>query len=220
MAYNLTGTLANDTLNQSGGIGPGTIAGLAGDDSLLTGRGIVTVFAVAGAATVVLPRAAIGNTGMIDGGSGNDSIFADRAFATTIADMMTLFAGDGSDTINMSDGTGRQTIVGGNDTSDGGDSIVASRGDDLVYGNGGNDTLYGGDGNHTLIGGFGNDYLFELDIRSDDLVFGNEGNDIIEVDMGNDTVFGGLGDDFLRGSYYGGDVQYFGNEGADTLFLP
>ena len=32
MAYSATGTAGNDTLNQSGDSGPGTIVGLAGDD--------------------------------------------------------------------------------------------------------------------------------------------------------------------------------------------
>jgi hypothetical protein len=40
MAYSATGTAGNDTLNQSGDSGPGTIVGLAGDDTILTGSGL------------------------------------------------------------------------------------------------------------------------------------------------------------------------------------
>ena len=37
MAYNVTGDAGNNTLNQSGDTGPGTIVGLAGDDSIFSG---------------------------------------------------------------------------------------------------------------------------------------------------------------------------------------
>ena len=59
MAYNVTGTAGNDTLNQSTDIGPGTIAGLAGNDFIVTGSGPVTVSGDSGNDTVLL---APGNT--------------------------------------------------------------------------------------------------------------------------------------------------------------
>jgi Ca2+-binding RTX toxin-like protein len=43
MAYNATGSAGNDTLNQSTDAGPGTIVGLAGDDTISTGTGPGTV---------------------------------------------------------------------------------------------------------------------------------------------------------------------------------
>ena len=43
MAYQATGTAGSDTLNQSGDTGPGTIVGLAGDNSIFTGSGLATV---------------------------------------------------------------------------------------------------------------------------------------------------------------------------------
>ena len=43
MAYTVTGTAGNDTLNQAGDTGPGTIVGLAGNDRISTGSGAVTV---------------------------------------------------------------------------------------------------------------------------------------------------------------------------------
>jgi Ca2+-binding RTX toxin-like protein len=212
MAYNITGTNGNDTLNQSVNGGPGTIAGLAGSDCILTGTGLAAVTGDSGNDTVVLQS---GNIGIVNGGTDNDSIFAAGAVGSMI-----LFAGDGLDLVNMGNATAGQTILGGNDATDGADSIIAGTGADLVFGNGGNDTLNGNNGTDTLIGGVGNDSIFTPGGAFADLVFGNEGNDTTAADSGNDTVFGGLGDDSLTGAYNpGDDVRYFGNEGADTIIL-
>ncbi len=212
MPYNRTGTNGNDTLNQAGDAGPGTVVGLGGDDCIFAGSGLVTVSGDSGNDTVVLQT---GNTGTVDGGTQNDSIFTAVAVGS-----MVLFGGDGLDTINMSAATTRQTILGGNDASDNADSILAGTGDDLVFGNGGNDTLDRKGGNDTLIGGVGNDSIWAPGGTFADLVFGNEGNDTAVADNGNDTVFGGLGNDSLTGVYdAGNNAQYFGNEGADTISL-
>ena len=73
MAYNVTGGAGNDTLNQSSDSGPGTIVGLAGDDSISTGnRACARSFGNSGNDTVVLQA---GNTGTVNGGTENDSIF-------------------------------------------------------------------------------------------------------------------------------------------------
>ena len=71
MAYTVTGTAGNDTLNQAADSGPGTIIGLAGDDSILTGSGLASVTGDSGNDVVVL-RA--GNTGTVNGGTENDVI--------------------------------------------------------------------------------------------------------------------------------------------------
>ena len=72
MAYNVTGTAGTDTLNQSGDTGPGTIIGLAGDDSILIGTGLVSVSGNSGNDSILLQN---GNTGTINGGSENDISF-------------------------------------------------------------------------------------------------------------------------------------------------
>src|SRR5262245_60614831 len=97
MAFNITGTNGNDTLNQSGDSGPGTIVGLGGNDSILTGSGLVSVSGDSGSDTVMLQT---GNTGTIDGGTQNDSIFAPAGVGS-----MVLLGGDGLDSINMSSTT-------------------------------------------------------------------------------------------------------------------
>src|SRR5437879_1105422 len=120
MAYNVTGTAGNDTLNQSGDTGPGTIVGLAGDDCLFTGSGLATVTGDSGNDTVVLKA---GNTGTVNGGTENDLI----SDGGTAIGSMVLFGGDGADTIFVPSATSPQTIVGGNDSSDGNDVLSAAR---------------------------------------------------------------------------------------------
>jgi Ca2+-binding RTX toxin-like protein len=212
MAYSATGTAGNDTLNQAGDTGPGTIVGLAGDDSILQGTGSAQVFGNSGNDTVVLQT---GNTGTVNGGTENDSVFSTDAIGS-----MQLFGGDGADTINVQLATAAQTVVGGNDSSDGADSIRTGSGADLIFGNGGADSLRSNSGADTYIGGFGNDdILEELVANGDQLVFGNEGNDSVFVSAGNDTVFAGLGNDSIRHDSVpvGGNPLLFGNEGADTI---
>ena len=53
MAYVATGTAGNDVLNQSSDTGPGTIVGLAGDDSIVSGTGPATVTGNSGNDTVI-----------------------------------------------------------------------------------------------------------------------------------------------------------------------
>jgi Ca2+-binding RTX toxin-like protein len=213
MAYNSSGTNGNDTLNQSGESGPGTIVGLGGNDCIFTGSGLATVTGESGSDTVVLQT---GNTGSVDGGTQNDSIYAAGP-----VNPMVLLGGDGLDTIVASSTTGGLTILGGSDSSDNADSIVAGAGNHVVFGNGGNDTLTWGLGASTFVGGFGNDSFRTVGGGTfADIVFGNEGNDTITMTGGNDTIFGGQGDDSLSGFYApGNNAQLFGNEGADTIVI-
>jgi Ca2+-binding RTX toxin-like protein len=201
MAYNVTGTSGSDSIDQSGGAGPGTIIGLAGDDSIQTGTGSLVVFGNSGNDTVFLQS---GNTGTVTGGSENDLIDDQGAEIGS----MVLFGGDGSDTIFVPTSTSSQTIIGGNDSADGGDCIIGSAGTDLIFGNGGDDFIGSfPDASGTVIGGQGDDFVL-----GGVLIFGNEGSDNL---VGNDTatVFGGQGDDAIAGF----EGQFFGNEGADSI---
>jgi Ca2+-binding RTX toxin-like protein len=133
MAYDITATNGNDLLNRLGEVGPGTIVGLAGDDTIFGGRGFI--FASGGSGN---DRLFVGaeNTGTVDGGSGDDFIASDGNNAS-----MVLLGGDGADEFEVINTTAPQTILGGNDSNDGADIIVAGGlGADLVFGNGGNDT--------------------------------------------------------------------------------
>ncbi len=111
MAYVVTGTAGNDTLNQATDTGPGTIVGLAGDDTISTGSGLATVTGDSGNDSVLLQA---GNTGTVNGGTENDSIFSPSGLGS-----MQLFGSDGADTVDTSLASGAQTVVGGNDSSDG-----------------------------------------------------------------------------------------------------
>ena len=204
MAYAVTGTAGSDVLNQSSDTGPGTIVGLAGDDCIFTGSGLATVTGDSGNDTVVLKA---GNTGTVNAGTENDSI----GDGGTAVGAMQLFGGDGADTIWLTAATGAETIVGGNDSSDGNDSIGVGSGNDLLFGNGGNDFLNDVSGNDTYVGGFGNDTV--VDNGGTSLIFGNQGNDFINT-LEVSTVFGGLGNDT---AHIDGGGIYFLNEGNDYL---
>ena len=108
MAYSATGTAGNDTLNQTGDTGPGTIVGLAGDDCIFTGTGVASVSGNSGNDQVFLQA---GNTGSVSGGSENDSIVN---FAGPIGSMV-ISGNDGSDSVYTAETTAPQTIIGGND---------------------------------------------------------------------------------------------------------
>ena len=77
-----------------------------------------------------------GNTGTVDGGGENDSIFAGGAVGA-----MVLLRRQWGRLHQYGNATSGQTILGGNDSGDGADSIVAGQAADLVFGNGGNDTI-------------------------------------------------------------------------------
>jgi Ca2+-binding RTX toxin-like protein len=210
MAYSATGTAGNDTLNQGGDTGPGTIVGLAGDDCIFTGTGLVSVTGDSGNDLVILQA---GNTGTVSGGTENDLIAIPAGTGS-----MVVFGNEGADNISGGFATAAQTIVGGNNSADGPDNILSGTGADLVFGNGGDDAIRDDRGNNTVVGGFGNDCLWTSSSGSgNDLIFGNQGNDtVFDQQGGSDTIFGGLGNDsvVLQGT---GAAQVFGNEGADTV---
>ncbi len=209
MAYNVTGTAGNDSLNQTGDGGPGTIIGLAGDDSMLTGAGSVQAFGNSGNDTVALQS---GNTGTIFGGTENDSARAPLGTGSIL-----FFGNEGADSFNAGDTTAPHTLVGGNDSADGPDFLQAGASLDFIFGNGGADTLGDRSGNNTVVAGFNNDSVAtSTSGGGNDLIFGNEGNDTVRDELGTDTVFAGLGNDSV--SLIGaGTAQVFGNEGGDII---
>ena len=157
-----------------------------------------------------------GNTGSVWGGSENDSVFGVAGVGS-----LQTFGNAGADTINFDAASTAQTIVGGDDSSDGNNSIFGGGGGDLIFGNGGNDQVFAGlGGNDTVVGGFGNDLISKSGPTANvDLVFGNQGNDSIWMFGGNDTIYGGLGNNSIRhenGPAIGSPLL-FGNEGADTI---
>jgi hypothetical protein len=127
--------------------------------------------------TVVLRT---GNNGTVNAGTENDSIFSPDDIGS-----MVLFGSDGADTVEVPATTSAVTVVGGNDSNDGADSIQTGSAADLIFGNGGNDSVLLRTGADTVIGGAGND-RFQAQIMGDgsQLFFGNEGNDAVLVAAG------------------------------------
>ncbi len=149
-----------------------------------------------------------------------------------------VFAGDGNDTVIMSeDGAGQHWNAEfhggrGNDILRGAkllfhkvrhDKFYGDEGDDILIGNAeddyldggpGQDRLVGGDGNDTLMGGDGNDTL--IGNAADDNLDGGLGEDRLVGGDGNDTLMGGDGNDTLRGDD-GNDMMH-GGKGHDTLY--
>jgi Ca2+-binding RTX toxin-like protein len=152
------------------------------------------------------------------GGLGNDSIRHENGAA--IGNPL-LFGNEGNDTIDTRSAVSA-TVVGGNDSADGNDSIIDGVNTALIFGNGGNDTVDNGTGNDTAIGGFGNDCINDSGGIGNNLIFLNEGNDTYAAvgQDGTNTVFGGLGNDSIRltvDALAGNRDTIQGNEGNDTI---
>lgn len=169
--------------------------------------------------------ALINNTLDIDGGSGNDTVYA-------LEGGNTLQGGDGQDRLEVAANAvgGQDTLIGGK----GDDTLVAGDSGALMYGDyidataavsasSYGDKLVGGGGADTLHGGHGIDLLFAN--MGDDSLYGEAGNDILNGGNDNDRLFGGIGDDVLNGddghdALHGGDGidNLLGGQGNDHLY--
>lgn len=156
---------------------------------------------------------------------------------TTGVTSITVDAGDGNDTVDLTgitqpatliDGPGDDTVTGGS----GNDTFVGSAGDDTLNGGPGNDTFgdAGGAGADTLSGGAGTDtadysgrtvpLTVSIDDQAGDGAAGEGDNvhtDIEAVNGGSapDHLIGSPGNDTLRGN--GGADVMDGGAGADTF---
>ena len=122
-----------------------------GDDYIAqspSGFGTELVFANEGNDTITV---VLGDT--VFAGQGNDLALIGNSPA------IRCFSPDeGNDTFDGSLFSSQAvTVVGGNDSNDGSDSIITGTRADLVFGNGGNDTIRANEGGDTVIGGVGND---------------------------------------------------------------
>ncbi|CAM3548720.1 VWFA domain-containing protein [Bordetella sputigena] len=155
----------------SGAAGTVDIAHQASDlDTVLQGGSVSTTPATVGSDN-------------IDGGAGNDVIFADTINTDGLSwaghpagshdgqgmqglvDYLTSTNGHAATTTELYDYIKAHSddfnVAG--DTRGGNDTVHGGAGDDLIYGQGGNDTLIGGQGSDTLYGGTGSDtFKWEL----------------------------------------------------------
>ena len=179
-----TGTSGNDTIN--GGPGADTIKGLGGNDTINGGGGNDILRGGYGVDILngedgddilsdeecyqgfTIPFDDItscdsdpsGVSGQdIDGGAGNDTIYAQATNAT-------ILGGSGNDTIYAIQSFGNSIteqgvpLNGKIDGGDGNDVIRQVGGDSFVYGGAGNDTFYPGSGMDRFVGGDGVDKIY------------------------------------------------------------
>ncbi len=168
-------------------LGPVTIIGSSGKDTLKGGAGDDLILAGAGADNV-------------SGGAGNDAILAGGG-----AD--TVSGGDGDDLIFG--GRGNDLLSGEN----GDDLILGGIGKDVINGGAGEDGLFGGRNSDTIRGGANDDLIFGSSGR--DVLDGESGQDTLFGNSGRDSLFGGLGDDVLNGVLR--DDSFNQQVGQDTL---
>ncbi|MCA9048637.1 MAG: hypothetical protein KDA89_07905, partial [Planctomycetaceae bacterium] len=170
---------------------------------------------------------------------GNDQVIVDSRLSVPV----TVFAGDGNDSVST--GAGNDTIDGGNgndtirtgggndnvtdlsgnnriDTGDGNDVVITGSGNDQILSGNGNDTIDAGDGCNRVTAGNGHDVITTG--SGNDNINGGNDNDIIRSGGGNDTVLtgngrnivvGGAGNDLIRGGS-GNDILS-GGAGDDRL---
>jgi Ca2+-binding RTX toxin-like protein len=178
---------------------PASIAGGAGNDTIISGGGNDLIGGGAG-------------DDVIDGGGGSDTMSGGNGFDTVDYSSRTADltidqdkpGGDGEKGENDSIlydfsrilcGTGNDTVHGTSNT------VVTN----YIWGNEGNDSLWGGDGNDTLVGSGGNDNLY-----------GEGGRDLLYGETGKDRLYGGSSNDTLKGGK--GIDQLFGEKGSDKLY--
>lgn len=172
--------------------------------------------------------------------SGGDDVFSGQGGngtgAASTSTAVTVYGGEGNDTLTGGDGD--DTLYGG----DGDDVLTGGPGDDVLYGDAGDDTfdegadpsgadvVDGGDdvdtvdysartssvavtvGSSADDGGAGE----ADDVRATvEVVLGGAGDDILTGDGGDNTLRGGAGDDTLTGG--AGNDALYGDDGDDTF---
>jgi Ca2+-binding RTX toxin-like protein len=213
-----TGSLAGQTLNNSGTIAGAVLMGEAGDTIVNTGD-IYDATELGGGDDLYDGTGGF-HWGTVGGGDGNDIILggagSEWLFGDPGYDQIDGGAGDdlidgGADDDALDGGAGADVLFGGTgndsfrvdqqadlvfeDTNEGADSVVSTA---SFY-------LYANVENLTLAAGAGD--LFGVGNELANSLTGNEGSNLLIAGLGNDTVHGGGGVDSL-----------FGEDGADALY--
>ncbi len=195
-AINGTGNAVDNVI--TGNSAANALYGLAGNDTLYGGAGYDTLDGGIGADSMI-------------GGIGDDTYYVDNT-----GDVVTEYAGEGSDTVissityTLSDYIENLTLSGSSALSGTGNAV-----DNVITGNSAANTLYGLAGNDIMFGGAGNDSLYGGE--GADTLYGGAGNDILTGGAGADTMYGGAGND----TYYVDDtsdvVTEYASDGTDTV---
>jgi Ca2+-binding RTX toxin-like protein len=233
----------NDKLitNASGALGGHDILdGGGGDDEIRTENLDVVVNGGGGDDAIYCAG------GMIDGGDGFDTLFADKSFyATSVSNVEKLKIITSNYVLSvgisllenfqyiesaqpLSAGKLLITLIG--DGSLNLTGKVVDRGIDILFSgqtsgvsiisSDKDDIVHGTSFGDFLGGALGADQIYGG--LGDDSLDGGGDNDLLEGERGNDTIHGGDGDDNIRGDATGnlnpGDDQLFGDGGDDTLY--
>ncbi len=245
----LEGQAGNDTIfggsgNEfiGGGSGNDQIFGGAGNDSIQSGGDADTVEGGLGNDTIVGAQ----GDDLLDGGDGTDLIFGDDGNDTLIgsAGVDTLIGGGDADTFVLTDGSGNDSIQGGETVSTGSDSdtidgsavtsnmVVQFDGNEFGTITAGADTIsfseienvFAGSGDDTLNAALDTTGVGLFGFGGDDTITGGAGADFIDGGAGADTVFGGDGNDTINfgsgddsGTGAAGDDSLDGGDGNDTI---
>ena len=167
-------------------VGPVTISGKWGDDTLIGGTGDDLL--LGGEGGDVLYGGA-GND-VLDGGSGSDQVTQSVDSNQMLNDV--LLTGEGADTLSSIEAaslTGGESgnVIDASAFTEGTVTMVGASGNDTLKGGSGDDSLSGSDGNDFLAGGAGNNVLTDGD-----------GDDVLTVnDLEFIQVAGGNGSDEL-----------------------
>ncbi|MCP4502983.1 MAG: calcium-binding protein [Deltaproteobacteria bacterium] len=176
---------------------------------------------------------------VVSSGAGNDKVYGtggNGSGATSFTSTMTIYGGEGNDT--LTGGSGDDTINGG----DGNDIITGSAGDDTLNGDDGDDTFNeeaADSGSEVFTGGLGTDTVdysartaaltITMDAGATDDGEAGEADDVVTVEVvkggtaadtitggaNADTIYGGPGDDIIDGG--AGDDVLYGEAGDDTF---
>ena len=164
-----------------------------GNDTLASAASLVSVTLGSGNDLVILNGGGI--SGLLQGGSGNDTLDLSAASTALTVRMM---AGTVAGTAWVSQFSNFREVIGGSGADDIAVGAGATVGYELV-GGGGDDTLTGGAGNDTLDGGSGTNRLV---VTSGDVVLvaaTRAASTVTEVGDGTWRVVGGGGTDVLTG---------------------
>lgn len=199
--------------------GNGTADSTDGADTIALGTGNATVYANSGSDIISFAALAANKKATIFAGTGNDSITANAAGATTSS--VVLYGNTGNDTINNAAFAGTATIFGGNgsgDSTDGADVITVGIGSTVVYANAGNDSinvtaaLAAATDTVIVYTGAGNDTITATSAGADDIdvaFYSNDGNDTFVLNNNGANEY-----DFTIGDFATGDVVQYTVDGA------
>jgi Ca2+-binding RTX toxin-like protein len=180
-----------------------------------------------------------GASDTIYGGLGDDNITVNGTAVGTDS----VIGGEGADVINAG-GSSTNAIIyggvqpGGNQSSDGADTITGGTGSDTITGNLGNDVIATNTGiNHEVYGGLDNDSITATSsLGGTDTLYGGEGADTIDAsgsqsnaviyggtqpgadqtNDGADSILGSAANDFITSNL--GNDTIVGNAGNDTMY--